>query len=91
MTALNITSIQPNQGSGMEFTTAAAVVIGGTSLYGGKGSILPGTLLGVLLLSIIDNIVVVMGFDVMINPFIKGIIIIVAMYFDALGTRFRKK
>ena len=42
-------------GRGMEFQAVAAVVIGGTSLFGGRGNVLPGTFAGVLLLIIINN------------------------------------
>ena len=42
-------------GRGMEFQAVAAVVIGGTSLFGGRGNVLPGTLAGAMLLIIINN------------------------------------
>jgi ribose transport system permease protein len=47
-------SAQPNSGSLLELYSVAAVVLGGTSLYGGKGSVLR-TLLGVLLIAVIQN------------------------------------
>ena len=47
-------TIDPGTGSGFELDTIAAVVIGGTSLAGGKG-ILIGTLIGVLLIGVLNN------------------------------------
>jgi ribose/xylose/arabinose/galactoside ABC-type transport system permease subunit len=77
-------------GKGMEFTVAATVVIGGTSLFGGRGTILPGTLLGVLLLTIIKNGLGTMGISFYVYPFVSGFVIFLAMYVDSLKN-FRRK
>ncbi|MDR1623722.1 MAG: ABC transporter permease [Tannerellaceae bacterium] len=72
-------------GKGMEFRVVAAVVIGGTSLLGGKGNVLPGTLLGVLLLYVIDNGLAGLGASPYVYPFVQGLIIFLAMYMDSLS------
>ena len=71
-------------GRGMEFQAVAAVVIGGTSLFGGKGNVLPGTFAGVLLLIIINNGLGTMGVSPYIYPFISGVVIFLAIYLDSL-------
>jgi ribose/xylose/arabinose/galactoside ABC-type transport system permease subunit len=71
-------------GRGMEFQAVAAVVIGGTSLFGGRGSELPGTLAGVLLLIIINNGLGTYGVSPYVYPFVAGGVIFLAIYLDSL-------
>jgi ribose transport system permease protein len=71
-------------GRGMEFQAVAAVVIGGTSLFGGRGNVVPGTLAGVLLLTIISNGLGTRGVSPYVYPFVAGVIIFVAIYLDSL-------
>lgn len=71
-------------GKGMEFDAIEAAVIGGISLRGGKGNLLPGALFGVLLIYIINNSLSIMGASEYIYPFAQGIVVFVAMYLDAL-------
>ena len=62
-------------GSGLEMSAIAAVVVGGTSMAGGRGSII-GTVLGVLIIGIMDNLVVLLHIDAFLsNAFIGAIII----------------
>ena len=62
-------------GSGYEMSAIAAVVVGGTSMAGGRGSII-GTVLGVLIIGIMDNLVVLLHIDAFLsNAFIGAIII----------------
>ncbi|HYF75196.1 MAG TPA: ABC transporter permease [Candidatus Nitrosocosmicus sp.] len=84
VSVINMGAVQPYLGKGMEFTTVAAIVLGGTSLFGGKGSFIPGTLMGVLMLSLIENGLGLMGASPFIYPFVRGLIIFVAMYADSL-------
>lgn len=77
-------------GSGMEFDIVAAIVIGGVSLQGGRGSVLPGTFLGVLLLKVIDNGLAMVGASPYAYRFAEGMIIFAAMYMDSLRS-LRKK
>ncbi|MCX5497798.1 ABC transporter permease [Kaistia dalseonensis] len=73
---------QPQAGLGMELDAIAAVILGGTSIYGGKGAIWR-SIAGVLLLALIGN-----GFNILnVNPFFKdlttGLIIVVAVALSA--------
>jgi ribose transport system permease protein len=68
----------PNDGMAYELDAIAAVVIGGTSLQGGKGSIL-GTLVGTLTLGVITNILGLKGVDENVKWMAKALIILVAV------------
>lgn len=67
----------PNDGIGYELDAIAAVVIGGTSLMGGIGSI-PGTIAGAVLLGVLNNILALNNIDSNVQLLIKGVIIVVA-------------
>jgi ribose transport system permease protein len=79
---------QPNAGSGMELDAIAAVVIGGTSLAGGVGGVI-GTLGGVFLLTIITNILNLVGVPSYFQQIVKGLIILVALIGNNLLTHRR--
>lgn len=67
----------PNAGAGLEFESLAAVVIGGVSLFGGRGRLI-GVLGGVVLLGMISNIFNLVGIEVWYQQLLKGAIILVA-------------
>ncbi len=69
-----------NFGEGAELMAIAAVILGGTSLFGGKGSIL-GTFAGSLLIGTINNGLIIMGLDVSEQMMVSGGIIILAVAF----------
>lgn len=69
---------QPTAGQGMELTAIAAVVLGGTSLAGGRGSVV-GTFIGVLLLTIITNIFNLRGVSSYYQQIFMGTIIVTAV------------
>src|SRR5690606_2863811 len=71
----------PNIGVGLELDAIAAVVIGGASLSGGKGSIV-NTLLGVFILGLIGNIMNLLDVTLYMQQLIKGMIIILAVLFQ---------
>jgi len=71
-------------GSGVEMTVISAAVVGGVSLSGGKGTV-AGAIIGVILLSIITNILVIMNVSVHWQNFITGMILILAIIFDAVS------
>jgi len=73
-----IDSTQATIGTSMEIHVIAAVIIGGTSLFGGKGTIF-GTLLGAILLSMMTNALVIAGVDYFWQLFIMGIIVLIAV------------
>ena len=76
-----LNSAQPSSGSGYEMTVVAAVIIGGTSMFGGSGSVL-GTLLGSLLMTVIENILLLMRISAYWQSLIVGVIIIFAVGLD---------
>jgi ribose transport system permease protein len=67
-------------GEGDELSVIAAVILGGTSLFGGVGTVI-GTLIGSLMIGTINNGLIIMGLDVSQQMIIKGIIIILAVAF----------
>ncbi|MEH6775068.1 MAG: ribose ABC transporter permease [Cereibacter changlensis] len=70
---------QPNAGVGFELDAIAAVVLGGTAIAGGRGLIL-GTLIGAVLLGILNNGLNLMGINPYLQDVIKGLIILLAIY-----------
>jgi len=74
-------SATPNAGIGYELDSIAAVVIGGTSLSGGRGSV-PGTVLGCLIIGILNNGLVLLAVSPFWQQVIKGFVILVAVAID---------
>jgi ribose transport system permease protein len=70
---------QPNAGVGFELDAIAAVVMGGTSISGGRGSII-GTLIGAVLLGVLNNGLNMVGVNPYVQNVIKGGIILLAIY-----------
>ena len=79
-------SAQPNAGSGYELDSIAAVVIGGTSLSGGKGS-LWGTVVGALIIGVLNNGLVLLDVSPFWQQVIKGFVILAAVIIDKLSSR----
>ncbi len=67
-----------SSGQGYELDAIAAVIIGGTRMSGGKGSLI-GTFFGVLILGILNNMLTLMGVSPFVTGTVKGVIIIVAV------------
>jgi len=74
-------SVSPNAGLTLNLDSITAVVIGGTSLFGGRGSIV-GTLLGALIVGVFRNGLALSGLDVVWQDFTVGVLIIVAVTID---------
>ncbi|MDR0712573.1 MAG: ribose ABC transporter permease [Prevotellaceae bacterium] len=79
-------SAQPNAGSGYELDSIAAVVIGGTSLNGGKGSIF-GTVVGAMIIGVLNNGLVLLNVSPFWQQVIKGLVILLAVVIDKLSSR----
>ena len=77
-----LNAIQATAGMGLTLHTIAAVVVGGTSLFGGRGS-MAGSLVGVLLLSMVVNALVLLRLDFFWQQVAAGVIIITSVAFYA--------
>ncbi|MAF04525.1 ABC transporter permease [Herbaspirillum huttiense] len=86
--ASRLNSAQPALGQGYELDAIAAVVIGGTSLSGGTGTIL-GTIIGAFIMSVLVNGLRIMSVAQEWQTVVTGIIIILAVYLDILRRRRR--
>ena len=84
--ASRINSAQPAIGQGYELDAIAAVVIGGTSLKGGQGTML-GTIIGALIISVVANGLRILSVPQEWQIVVTGTIIIVAVYLDILRRR----
>lgn len=71
-------SAQPTAAEGMELNVIAAVILGGASLSGGIGTVL-GTLLGAMVIGVIDNGMNLIGVSAFFQQIVKGIIILIAV------------
>lgn len=76
-----IGSASPNAGAGFELDAIAAVVIGGTSLSGGEGSVI-GTVIGALIIGVLNNGLNLMNVSPFYQSIVKGIVILVAVLID---------
>lgn len=76
-------SAQPNAGIGYELDSIAAVVIGGTSLSGGRGSIW-GTVIGCLIIGVLNSGLVLLDVSPFWQQVVKGVVILVAVAIDRL-------
>jgi ribose/xylose/arabinose/galactoside ABC-type transport system permease subunit len=74
-----------------EFIAIASAVLGGTSLFGGRGSFIPGSFIGAIILLFVANGLTILGVSPYIIPFFRGTIIFIAMYADSLKTRASRK
>ena len=81
-----LNSATPIAGEGFELDSIAAVVIGGTSLSGGRGSVL-GTVLGALIIGVLNSGLVIMGVDPFWQTVIKGCVILLAVVIDRLNVK----
>ena len=71
--------------------STAAAVLGGTSLFGGRGKILPGTLIGAVLIQMIQNGLVIINADPYIYPLVTGGIIFLIVLADSQRHFARKR
>lgn len=86
LAASRLSSAQPVGGQGLELEAIAAVVIGGTSLQGGKGSIV-GTVVGSLIVAVLTNGLRVTEVPQEWQSVVVGCVILVAVYVDMLRRR----
>jgi inositol transport system permease protein len=85
-----LNSAEAVAGTGYELTVIASVVIGGTSLFGGAGTIF-GTVIGSILIGVLLNGLVLMNVSSYIQQIIIGVIIVLAVAFDTFAKSRRRK
>jgi ribose transport system permease protein len=86
MISARLGSAQPATGAGYELQAIAAVVIGGTSLSGGKGTIV-GTIIGALIISVINNGLQILSVRQEWQNVILGLVILIVVFIDQLRAR----
>jgi ribose transport system permease protein len=79
-------AVSPTFGLNKEFGAIAAAVLGGTSLFGGRGKVFPGTLLGAVLIQSVENGLVIVNADPYLYPLITSAIIFLAVLIDSART-----
>jgi ribose transport system permease protein len=80
-------AVSPSFGQQREFAAIAAAVLGGTSLFGGRGSVLPGTLIGAVLIQTVENGLVILNADPYLYPLVISGIIFLAVLLDSTRAR----
>jgi ribose/xylose/arabinose/galactoside ABC-type transport system permease subunit len=88
--AARLNSAEAVAGTGYELTVIASVVIGGTSLFGGVGTIF-GTVIGSLLIGVLLNGLVILNVSSYIQQIIIGVIIVLAVAFDTFAKSRRRR
>ncbi|MBB4072021.1 ABC transporter permease [Leucobacter sp. OH2974_COT-288] len=84
--ASRLSSAQPQTGVGLELQAIAAVIIGGTSLMGGRASIV-GTVIGALIMAVLLNGLRIMGVQSEWQFVVSGLVIALAVWFDTIRNR----
>jgi len=77
----------PQTGTGFELQAIAAVVVGGTSLMGGRGSII-GTFFGALLIGVLNNVMNLIGIESYTQLIVLGLVVLLAVIVDELRKRY---
>ncbi len=77
-------AVSPKFGNQKEFGAIAAAVLGGVSLFGGRGQVFPGTLLGAILVQEVENGLVIVNADPYLYPLVTSAIIFLAVLMDSL-------
>ena len=81
ISASRMNSGQPTAGTGFELEVISAVIFGGVSLTGGKGTV-QGAMTGVLILGVLQNGLILMQIDPFYHSIVRGAVIILAVYVD---------
>lgn len=79
--AARFATAQPAAGTGTDLTIMAAVIIGGTSMYGGTASVL-GSALGCILLATIQNVLIVIDVSIFWQNLVFGLILLISLFVD---------
>jgi len=77
-------AVSPTFGNQREFAAVAAAVLGGTSLFGGRGGVFPGTVMGAILIQTVENGLVIVNADPYLYPIVMSLIIFLAVLVDSI-------
>jgi ribose/xylose/arabinose/galactoside ABC-type transport system permease subunit len=88
--ASQLVAAHPATGMTYELTAIAAVVLGGTSLMGGRGGI-GGTIIGAFVIGVLVDGLVVMGYSSFLQNVIKGTVIVLAVFIDLAQIQMQEK
>jgi ribose transport system permease protein len=77
-------AVSPTFGNNREFLAIAAAVLGGTSLFGGRGAVFPGTVLGAILIQTIENGLNILNVNPYLYPLVTSAVILVAVLLDSV-------
>jgi ribose transport system permease protein len=80
-------AVSPTFGNQREFAAIAAAVLGGTSLFGGRGSVLPGAVIGAVLIQTVESGLVIVNADPYLYPLVMAVIIFAAVLLDGIRQR----
>jgi ribose transport system permease protein len=80
----------PNAAIGLELSVVTAIILGGASLHGGRGSI-TGTFVGLLVIAVLDNGLVLLGVSAFYQDVARGALLILAISFDQVRERFARR
>lgn len=80
-------SVNAGFGDGEEFKAISATVLGGTSLFGGVGTILPGAVIGTVLIQMVQSGLVYIQMDLYVQPLVTAGIIFLAVFLDSIRNR----
>jgi ribose/xylose/arabinose/galactoside ABC-type transport system permease subunit len=88
VTVAQLGNVNAGFGEGMEFKAIAAAVLGGTSLFGGIGTVFPGAVLGAILIPMVSAGLVFTHTNLYLRPLIEAGIIFLAVFLDSLRTKY---
>lgn len=91
ISALQIGAVTPTLGDGYQFVITSAAVLGGVSLFGGRGNILPGAITGVLLFTVIEDGLVLLNTNPYAYTVVRGIVIFAAVAVDCIRNKYELK
>ncbi len=83
-------AVNPQFGKNREFDAISAAVLGGTSLFGGRGNVFPGTVMGAILIKTVDNGLVILQANPYVYPLVTSMIIFLAVLLDSQRNRYLK-
>lgn len=80
-------SVPPSSGDGLEFKCVIAATLGGVSMFGGKGTVAPGVIIGALILSIISNVLVLCEASAYIYTVVYALVILFVVLLETLKVK----